>query len=141
MSMYNLDSDGEDSDVPSNQSPTVVLPNAPLLMHMEVHSSPITEKGLPERHYVIEEEDHPSSYNIKEIFGALTFNFHRKKVSWKIVWKVKKSDGTLEEMQEDEVLFKKNDEDPVTVAIASTTLSQDTAHNITVLNDNLLEIE
>ena len=63
--MYNLDSDGEDSDVPSNQSPAVVLHDASLPMHMEeVHSSPVTEKVPSERHYVIQEEDHPSSYNI-----------------------------------------------------------------------------
>ena len=51
-------------------------------------------------------EDHPSSYNIKDIFGAFTFNLHRKEVSRKRVRKVKQNDGTLEEMKEDEVLFK-----------------------------------
>ena len=35
MSMYILDLDGEDSNVPSNQSPTIVLHDAPLPMHME----------------------------------------------------------------------------------------------------------
>ena len=54
ISMYNLDSDGEDSYVPSNQSPTVVLHDAPLPAHMEeVHSSPITKKVLSERHSMI----------------------------------------------------------------------------------------
>ena len=47
---------------------------------------------------MIQEEDHPSSYNIEEIFGAFTLNFHRKEVSEKRVRKVKQSDGTLEEM-------------------------------------------
>ena len=71
MSMYSLDSDGEDSDVPSSQYPTIVLHDAPLPMHLEeVHSSPIMEKVLFERNYVIQEEYHPSSYNIKEIFSA-----------------------------------------------------------------------
>jgi predicted RNase H-like nuclease (RuvC/YqgF family) len=51
------------------------------------------------------------------------------------------SDGTLEEMQEDEVLFEKTDEDPVIVATASSALTQATAHNITVLNEKLLETE
>lgn len=75
MSMYNLDSNWEDSYFPSNQSPTFVLHDAPLMMLMEeVHSSPMTEKGSSERHYVVQEEDHLSSYNIKEIFGAFNFN-------------------------------------------------------------------
>ena len=40
-------------------------------MHMEeVHSSPIIEKVTSERYLVIQEEDHPSSYNIEEIFDA-----------------------------------------------------------------------
>ena len=54
---------------------------------------------------------------------------------------MKQSDGTLEEMQEDEVLFKKTDEDLVTVATMSTTLTQATSHNITILNEKILEIE
>ena len=33
-------------------------------------------------------------------------------------------------MQEDEVLFEKIDEDPMTVATASTTLTEATTHNI-----------
>ena len=54
---------------------------------------------------------------------------------------MKQSDGTLEEMQEDEVWFEKIDEDPVTIDIASVALTQATAHNITILNDKVLEIE
>ena len=46
MSMYNLDLDREDSDVPSQQSPTLIIHDAPLPMHRkEAHSSPIMEKG------------------------------------------------------------------------------------------------
>ena len=71
----------------------------------EVHSSPITENFSYEMNYMVPEEDRPSIYNIKEIYGALTFNLHRKEFSWKRVRNVKQSDGTLEEMQEDEVLF------------------------------------
>ena len=44
-------------------------------------------------------------------------------------------------MQEDEVLFEKIDEYHMTVAIASTTLTQATPHNIKVLNGNILEYE
>ena len=49
MSMYNLDSDKEDSKVPSRRSPTLI--EAPLLEHLEeVHSSPVTENIPLERH-------------------------------------------------------------------------------------------
>ena len=42
----------------------------------------------------------------------------------------------MKEIQEDEVLFDKTDEDPVTVA-----LSQATAHNVTMLNEKLSQAE
>ena len=35
MSMYSLDSDKEDSDVPYHISPTVILHDSPLPMHLE----------------------------------------------------------------------------------------------------------
>ena len=44
---------------------------------------------------------------------------------------MKQSDGTMKEIQEDEVLFEKNDEDPMTVETSSITLSWATAHNVT----------
>ena len=50
---------------------------------------------------------------------------------------MKQSDGTMKEIQEDEVMFQKTEEDLVTVATTSTTLSQATAHNVTVLNEKL----
>jgi hypothetical protein len=98
-------------------------------------------KVLFERHYVIQVEDHPSIYNIKEIVCAFTFNIHRKEVSQKRVRKVKQSNGTFKDMQEVEVLFEKTDEDLVIVVIALASLTQATAHNITVLNENILELE
>ena len=111
-------------------------------MHLEnIHCSPITEQGLYERHSAVQEEDHRSSYNIEEIFGAFTFNLQRKEVSRKRVRNKKQSDRTLEEMQEYEVLFEKTDEDPVTIATTSVSLTQATTHNITVLNEKLLELE
>ena len=86
MSMYNLDLDKEDSDVPSHRSPTVILHDSPLPMHLEeVHSSPVMEKIPSERHSVIQEENHPSSHNIEEIFYAFTFNLCQKEVSQKRV--------------------------------------------------------
>jgi hypothetical protein len=50
---------------------------------------------------------------------------------------VKQNDGTMKEIQEDEVLFEKIDEDLVTVAIASTTSTQATAQNVAMLNEKL----
>ena len=50
MPMYNLHSNKEDSDMPSYQSPTMILQDDPLPMHLEeVHSSPFTKKVLFER--------------------------------------------------------------------------------------------
>ena len=43
----------------------------------------------------------------------------------------------MKEIQEDEVLFKNNDEDPMTVATTLVALSQATAHNVTMLNENI----
>ena len=53
------------------------------------------EKFLSERHSVIQEDDHPSSFNIEEICGAFTFNLCRKEVSQKRVRNVKQNDGTM----------------------------------------------
>ena len=86
MSMYNLDSDREDLDIPSHRYPTIIIHNAPLPMNLEeVHSSPLIKKISSERNSVIQEKDHPSSYNIEEIFSAFTFNLSRKEVIWKRV--------------------------------------------------------
>ena len=38
-------------------------------------------------------------------------------------------------------MFEKTDEDPVTIATTSTTLSQATAHNVTMLNEKLSQAE
>ena len=66
MSMYNLNLDKEDSEVPSHPSPTLILQDAPLHEHIEeVHSSPVMEKIPSERHSMIQEEEHPSSYKIE----------------------------------------------------------------------------
>ena len=54
---------------------------------------------------------------------------------------MKKDDGTLEEMQEDEVLFEKTNEDHVMVAIASVSLTQATSQNISVLNEKIVQDE
>ena len=45
------------------------------------------------------------------------------------------------EVQEDEVLFERTDEDPITVATTSTALSQATVHNVTMLSEKLSQVE
>ena len=47
----------------------------------------------------------------------------------------------MKEVQEDDVLFKNTGEDPVIVAIASSSLSQATTHNMIVLNEKLSQDE
>ena len=56
--------------------------DAPLPMHLEeVRSLPIRENIPSERHSMIEEEEHPSSYDIEEIFDAFNFTLYKKEVS------------------------------------------------------------
>ena len=115
--MYSLDSSEEGSKFLSSWTPTIVIHHTPLLMHEEeVYSSPITKKVPFKRQSMVPKEEHPSSYNIEEIFGSFTFNLHSREVSEKRVRKMKQSDGTLEDMQEDEVLFEITYEDPIMVA-------------------------
>ena len=47
----------------------------------------------------------------------------------------------MKEIQEDEVLFEKTDEDPVILATTSVALSQAAAHNVTILNEKLSQVE
>ena len=54
---------------------------------------------------------------------------------------MKQVDGTSEEMQEDEVLFERTDEDPIMVDPTSTYLTQAIVHNISVLNEKVMEFE
>ena len=54
---------------------------------------------------------------------------------------MKKYDVALVEMQEDEVLFERTNEDPIMVATTSTNLTQANAHNISVLNEKVLQVE
>ena len=84
---------------------------------------------------MILEEDHTSNYNIEEIFDAFTFNLYKKEVSRKRIQSVKHNDGTMKEIQEVEVLFEKTDEDLVTITTTSESLTEATAHNVTMLNE------
>ena len=96
---------------------------------------------MSERHLVIQEEENISSYNIKEIFESFTFNLYKKEVSGKKVCNEKHNDGTLKEIQKDEFLFEKTDEDLITIATTLATLSQATTHSIIVLNEKLSQAE
>ena len=84
MSMYSIDFDREDSEVPSHRSPTLIEAQIPENQE-EVYSSPTMEKIPSKRNLVIHEEENPLSYNIEEIFEAFTFNLYKKEVSQKIV--------------------------------------------------------
>ena len=66
---------------------------------------------------------------------------HKREVSQKRIRNEKQSDGTLKEVQEDEVLFERTDEDPITVATASAALSQATVLNVTMLSEKLSQAE
>lgn len=52
---------------------------------------------------------------------------------------MKHNDGTMKEVKEDEFMFERTGEDPMTVVTTSTDLSQDTTHNVTMLNEKLLQ--
>lgn len=66
---------------------------------------------------------------------------YKKEVSRKRIQNENQNDGTLKEVQEDEILFQKNDEYLITVATALVALSQATVHNITMLSENLSQVE
>jgi predicted P-loop ATPase/GTPase len=81
------------------------------------------------------------NYNIDEVFEAFTFNLSKKEVSRKQIRNERQDDGTYKEVQEDEILFERIEEDPVTVATASAELSQANVHNINVLSEKLSQAE
>ena len=66
---------------------------------------------------------------------------YKKEVSRKRVRSEKQNDGIVKEVQEDEVLFEKTEEDLITVATTSATLSNATIHNVTMLSDKLSQAE
>jgi uncharacterized membrane protein YdfJ with MMPL/SSD domain len=66
---------------------------------------------------------------------------YKKEVSRKRVRSEKQNDGTIKEVQEDEVLFEKTDKDLIIVTTTSTTLSNATIHNVTMLSDKLSQAE
>ena len=140
MSMYNIDYGREDLEVPSCRSPTLIEDQLPENQE-EVHSSPTMEKILSKRHSVKHKEENPLSYNIEEIFEAFSFNLYKKEFNRKRVLNEIHNDGSMKEIQEEEVLFKNTNEYLVIVATTSTTLSKAIAHNVTVLNEKLSQVE
>jgi hypothetical protein len=66
---------------------------------------------------------------------------HKREVSWKRIRNEKQNDGTLKEVHEDEVLFERTNEDPITAATASAALSQAIVHNVTMLSEKLSQAE
>ena len=61
----------------SHRSPTLIKAKLPEKQE-EVHSSQTMKKISSERNSVIQKEENPSRYNIKEIFEAFTFNLYKK---------------------------------------------------------------
>ena len=81
------------------------------------------------------------NYNIDEIFEAFTFNLCKNEVGWKRIRNEKQNEGTYKEVQEEEVLFERIEEDLVTEATTSAALSQATVHNVTMLSEKLSQAE
>ena len=92
--MYSIDFDLEDSKVLSRRTPTLIEDQFPENQE-KVHSSPTIDKIPYQRHSMIHEEENHWSYNIEQIFEALTFNLYKKEVSRKRVWNEKQNDGTM----------------------------------------------
>jgi hypothetical protein len=63
------------------------------------------------------------NYNIDEVFEAFTFNLCKKEVSRKRIRNKRQDDGTYKEVQKDEILFERIEEDLVTIATALVALS------------------
>ena len=125
----------------SRRTPTLIEAQV-LEQPEEVHSSPTLDKTQSARHsQAQQEEEDPSSYNVVEIFEAFTFNLYKKEVSRKRVRSEKQNDGTVKEVKEDEVNFEKTDEDSITVATTSTTLSNAIVHNVAILSEKLSQAE
>ena len=66
---------------------------------------------------------------------------YKKEVSRKIIRNEKHDDGSLKQVQENDILFEKTDEDLITAATVSITLSQDITHNVTMLSEKLSQVE
>ena len=77
------------------------------------------------------------NYNIDEVFEVFSFNLCKKEVSQKWIRNERQDDGTYKEVQEDEILFERIEEDPVIVATALAALSQATVDNVNVLSEKL----
>lgn len=144
VSLYNIDSDNEDIACASSRTPSLIreiIP--PLEQGEEMDSSHATVKIPSDKHcsnnLVILKQEGPSSYNIEEVFSSFTFDLHRRESSRKKFRKVKEDDGTMRDINEDEILFQRNDEGLMLVAIASAALSQANILNISLPNERVTE--
>ena len=118
MSLYSIELNKNHSEVSSQRTPTMIENQVPEQLD-EVHSSLTTDKNQSERHSQVQQEEEALlNYNIDEIFEAFTFNLCKKEVSRKWIKNKKQNDGSYKEVQEDEILFERIEEDPVTVATA-----------------------
>ena len=94
MSLYNIESNENHSEVSSRRTPTMIENQVPEQLD-EVHSSPTTDKNQSERHSQIQQtEEYQLNYNIDEVFEAFTFNLCKKEVSRKRIRDEKHNDGT-----------------------------------------------
>lgn len=146
ISLYNIDFDNENSNYASSQTPSLIKEAfSPHEQGEEMTIYWATVNISSENHLsnnsMMPEPEGPSSYNIEEIFGCFTFDLHRKEVSKKKFWKVKESDGTLKDINEDEVLYERTDEDPMLIDTSSIALDQASVLNISMLNEKSIEQE
>ena len=82
-------------------------------------------------------EQVPSGYNIEEVYDSFTFDLHMREVSRKKFRKFKEDDGTVKNIIEDEVLFKRTNEDLMLIATTSVALNQTNILNISLLNEKI----
>jgi hypothetical protein len=141
MSLYSIESNEKHSEVSSRKTPTMIENQVSEQLD-EVHSSLTADKNQSERHSQIQQEEEDQlNYNIDEVFDAFTLNLCKKEVSRKRIRNERQDDGTYKEVQEDEILFERIEEDPVTVATTSAAFSQAIVHDINVLSEKLSQAE
>lgn len=65
---------------------------------------------------MVPKQEDLSSYNIEEVFGYFTFDLDQREFNQKKFGKVKEDDGTMRDINEDEVLFERINEDMMLLA-------------------------
>ena len=146
ISLYNIDSKNDGFDDALSRTPSLMKEaSSPHEQGEEINSSQAIVKIPSERNCSnnvgILVEEGPSSYNIEEIFSSFTFDLHRKEVSRNFFQKVKEIDGQVREITEDELLFKKTNEDLMLISTTFFTMTQASVYNISMLNEKLAAVE